>query len=62
MGLGASKMYSVVNLALTDIVDLRGGPYHTWVSGGEPVILRTVRFFAVILTALALVPAGAHFF
>jgi hypothetical protein len=24
--------------------------------------LRTVRFFAVILTALALVPAGAHFF
>jgi hypothetical protein len=26
------------------------------------VILQTVRFFAVILTALALVPAGAHFF
>jgi hypothetical protein len=26
------------------------------------VLLRTVRFFAVILTALALVPAGAHFF
>jgi len=26
------------------------------------VILRTVRFFAVVLTALALVPAGAHFF
>jgi hypothetical protein len=24
--------------------------------------LRTIRFFAVILTALALVPAGAHFF
>jgi hypothetical protein len=31
-------------------------------TGGEPVILQTVRFFAVILTALALVPAGAHFF
>ena len=26
------------------------------------MLLRTVRFFAVILTALALVPAGAHFF
>ena len=26
------------------------------------MILRTVRFFAVVLTALALVPAGAHFF
>jgi hypothetical protein len=26
------------------------------------VILQTVRFLAVILTALALVPAGAHFF
>jgi hypothetical protein len=26
------------------------------------VILQTVRFFAVILTALALVPAGAHLF
>ena len=26
------------------------------------MILQTVRFFAVILTALALVPAGAHFF
>jgi uncharacterized membrane protein len=26
------------------------------------VILQTVRFFAVMLTALALVPAGAHFF
>jgi hypothetical protein len=26
------------------------------------VILQTVRFFAVILTALALLPAGAHFF
>ena len=34
----------------------------TLVSGGDPVILQTVRFFAVILTALALVPAGAHFF
>ena len=26
------------------------------------MLLRTVRFFAVILTAFALVPAGAHFF
>lgn len=26
------------------------------------MILQTIRFFAVILTALALVPAGAHFF
>jgi hypothetical protein len=26
------------------------------------VILQTVRFLAVILTALALVPTGAHFF
>ena len=26
------------------------------------MLLRTVRFFAVILTALALVPTGAHFF
>jgi hypothetical protein len=52
-------MYSAPNDALTEIVDIRGGPYH---SGVEPVLLRAVRFFAVILTALALVPAGAHFF
>ena len=26
------------------------------------MILQTVRFFAVILTALALVPVGTHFF
>ena len=38
-------------------VDFRGAPYHPWVSEGEPSILQTVLFFAVILTALALVPA-----
>jgi hypothetical protein len=27
-----------------------------------PMALKVLQFFAVILTALALVPAGAHFF
>jgi hypothetical protein len=62
----SSRMDSRVQRCLDRHIDRiwflsEGGTYHSWVPGAEHVFPQTVRFLAVILTAIALVPARAHF-
>jgi hypothetical protein len=55
-------MYSAPNDALTEIVDIIGGPYHSGGLRRRTCALADGTVLCSHLTALAVVPAGAHFF